>query len=86
VPPSPCGTEIHDAEGEALADGEGPAAGARLGDAGAGGGVVCVGAAWRSSTADSGVVRLGAAAWRTDRMPSHDAPIVAVVAKVQTSA
>ena len=43
------------------------------------------GAAARNCAADSGAVRLGAAAIRTDRMPSQEIPTVIAVATVQAA-
>ena len=56
-------------------DGDGEA------DVGTAAGVV--GATPRSSAADSGVVRVGAAAINTDRMPNQATPTVTVVATAQ---
>ena len=61
-----------------MSDGDGGGDGDGDADVGAAAGVV--GAIPRNSAADSGAVRVGAAAINTDRMPSHAIPTVTAVA------
>ena len=89
VPPWPSGVGDHSRDGVVgwvathVLDGVG------VGD---GGGVVIrgatsdgVGAILRRSAAESGVVRLGAAAKSTERMPSQEAPTVTAVTTLHTT-
>jgi hypothetical protein len=65
--------------GGGVGDGDGLGEGDGLGDGDGDG------AAARNCAADSGAVRLGAAAIRTDRMPSQEIPTVIAVANVQAA-
>jgi hypothetical protein len=80
---------VHESLGEAVGfDGGGVGLGVGLGlgegdgdgDADVGTAAGVVGATPRSSAAESGVVRVGAAAINTDRMPNQATPTVTVVA------
>ena len=75
--------DCFDGGGVGLGVGLGVGEGDGDGDADVGTAAGVVGATPRSSAADSGVVRVGAAAINTDRMPNQATPTVTVVATAQ---
>jgi hypothetical protein len=75
-----------DGRSDGLADGDDEGDGDGVGDGvGEGSAAALVGATSRSSAADKGRVRLGAAATSTERIPSEDRPTVTAVATTQAT-